>query len=156
MRLLIQKLEIYWSRDEPDEFARGFSLSDDAVQSSEDWRHVVVINETEGFDSEAVVDEPWNRPLGRDAGLYIERDEDGAEVHFEWSSAVGQPERGHARAFTLSVGEWGRVEFTGKLPTESDWLSQHIVYNIAILDSSPDEAIFEGEPVHSWRSFPRD
>ncbi len=156
MRLLIQKVEVYWSRDEPEGFERGFSLSDQSVQSSNDWRHVVVVNETDGFDSEAVVDEPWNRPLGRDAGLFIERHDDGVDVHFEWSSAVGHPERGHTKAFSLEIGSWGRLEFTGRLPTESDWLSQHIIYNIAVLDAEPPTSLFEGTPKHVWQSFPRD
>lgn len=157
MRLLIQKLEIYWSKDSPDDsISLGFELSDAAIASDEDWRHVIVVNETEGFDSEAVVDEPWQRPLGRDAGLFIERSDDSVAVHFEWSSAVGSPERGHARAFTLESGQWGRLEFTGRLPTEGDWLSQRIVYNIAVLDRKPTPSLFIDEPVHSWRSFPRD
>lgn len=157
MRLIVQKLEIYWSRIKGDtvDVARGFELSDEAIASPKDWRHVLVINETDSFKSDAVVDEPMNTRLKRDAGLFLEHRPDSVDVHFEWSNAVGVPERRPENAFSLQAGEWGRVEFRGRLPTEDAWLSQHIVYNMGLFDTAPDPNVFKNDPHQLWSSLPR-
>lgn len=155
MRLIVQKLEIYWSRRGEDsvDVEHGFELTDEALASTSDWRHVLVINETDDFRSDAVVDEPMTRRLQRDAGLFLDYDPDHIDVHFEWSNAVGVPERRPARAFTVKHDTWGRLEFRGRLPTEDDWLSQHIVYNIGLFEKPPQPGIFTGEPHFKWTSL---
>ena len=75
-------------------------------------------------------------------------------VYHQWDRSQGAPERSSYKhkAFCVSIGEWGRVRYNGRLSLDWDsyWSYEKWVYNIGLFQSPPLNVFLKTEPKHIY------
>ncbi len=87
-------------------------------------------------------------------GLFLAIAGDTLNVYYQWDWKQGAPARSSYKheAFCVSIGEWGRVRYNGRL-TDYDngtWWYEKWVYNIGLFQSPPLNVFLMTEPQHIY------
>lgn len=162
--ICIQAICVHWDKGQRGgtEAARRNQVSEalsmpsfEPMQQSPSWvKHEAIFSADNAFTApvcssvEVIVYGPVK--LG---GISLAFTGDALNVYYQWDRSQGAPERSSYRhkAFCVSIGEWGRVRYNGRLSYyDGDWYYEKWVYNIGLFQSPPLNVFLKTEPKHIY------